>query len=60
MANVGGSKQLLFKSEGDVTHPSYIVATPMIAPEEYPRYYFNRKGWPSIVLQYIVDGKGLF
>jgi len=33
---------------------------PIIAPENYPRDYFNRKGWHSIVLQVVGDGKGLF
>ncbi|KAA8578346.1 hypothetical protein FQN60_007130, partial [Etheostoma spectabile] len=33
---------------------------PIIAPEEYPRDYFNRKGWHSIILQGVVDGRGLF
>ncbi|KAL1250552.1 hypothetical protein QQF64_018348 [Cirrhinus molitorella] len=33
---------------------------PIIAPEEYHCDYFNRKGWHSIILQGVVDGKGLF
>ncbi|XP_074527630.1 uncharacterized protein LOC141791248 [Halichoeres trimaculatus] len=33
---------------------------PIIAPQEYHCDYFNRKGWHSIILQGLVDGKGLF
>ncbi|XP_051996795.1 uncharacterized protein zgc:113227 isoform X1 [Xyrauchen texanus] len=33
---------------------------PIIAPEENPRDYFNKKGWHSIVIQAVVDGEGLF
>ncbi|KAA8578711.1 hypothetical protein FQN60_009233, partial [Etheostoma spectabile] len=33
---------------------------PIIAPQEYHCEYFNRKGWHSIILQGVVDGKGLF
>ncbi|XP_063284820.1 uncharacterized protein LOC134612308 [Pelobates fuscus] len=33
---------------------------PIIAPQEYHTDYFNRKGWHSIILQGVVDGKGLF
>lgn len=33
---------------------------PIIAPEDYPRDYHNRKGWHSVVLQAVVDGRGLF
>ncbi|KAM9425660.1 uncharacterized protein KZ484_011775 [Pholidichthys leucotaenia] len=33
---------------------------PIIAPEEYHTDYLNRKGWHSIILQGVVDGKGLF
>lgn len=33
---------------------------PIIAPEEYPGDYFNRKGWHSVVLQAVVNGKGQF
>ncbi|XP_060776402.1 uncharacterized protein LOC132885894 [Neoarius graeffei] len=32
---------------------------PIIAPEEYPRDYYNWKGWHSVVLQAVVDGRGL-
>ncbi|CAH2296351.1 Hypothetical predicted protein [Pelobates cultripes] len=33
---------------------------PIIAQQEYHTGYFNRKGWHSIILQGVVDGKGLF
>ncbi|XP_077088405.1 uncharacterized protein LOC143740226 [Siphateles boraxobius] len=33
---------------------------PILAPQEYHCDYFNRNGWHSIVLQGVVDGKGLF
>ena len=33
---------------------------PIIAPQEYHCDYFNRKGWHSIILQGVVDGKGIF
>lgn len=33
---------------------------PIIAPQDYHCDYFNRKGWHSIILQGVVDGKGLF
>ena len=33
---------------------------PIIAPQECHVDYFNRKGWHSIILQGVVDGKGLF
>lgn len=33
---------------------------PIIAPQDYHCDYYNRKGWHSIILQGVVDGKGLF
>lgn len=33
---------------------------PIIAPQDYHCNYFNRNGWHSIILQGVVDGKGLF
>ncbi|XP_057681077.1 uncharacterized protein LOC130909040 [Corythoichthys intestinalis] len=32
---------------------------PILAPQQYHTEYFNRKGWYSIVLQAVVDGRGL-
>nr|XP_054602405.1 uncharacterized protein LOC129164868 [Nothobranchius furzeri] len=33
---------------------------PIIAPQGFHTDYFNRKGWHSIILQGIVDGRGMF
>ncbi|XP_052407883.1 uncharacterized protein LOC127953028 [Carassius gibelio] len=33
---------------------------PILGPEDYHTEYFNRKGWHSIILQAVVDGRGLF
>uniref|UniRef100_A0A672GSN4 DDE Tnp4 domain-containing protein n=1 Tax=Salarias fasciatus TaxID=181472 RepID=A0A672GSN4_SALFA len=33
---------------------------PIIAPQDFHCDYFNRKGWHSIILQAVVDGRGLF
>ncbi|XP_051918103.1 uncharacterized protein LOC127598335 [Hippocampus zosterae] len=33
---------------------------PIIAPQENHRDYINARGWHSIILQGVVDGKGLF
>ncbi|XP_070397963.1 uncharacterized protein [Nothobranchius furzeri] len=33
---------------------------PIIAPRTFHTDYFNRKGWHSLILQAVVDGKGLF
>ncbi|KAL2084547.1 hypothetical protein ACEWY4_020065 [Coilia grayii] len=33
---------------------------PILAPQEYHTEYFNRKGWYSIILHAVIDGKGLF
>ncbi|XP_029930108.1 protein ANTAGONIST OF LIKE HETEROCHROMATIN PROTEIN 1-like [Myripristis murdjan] len=33
---------------------------PIIAPQHYHTDYFNRKGWHSLILQGVVDGKGKF
>lgn len=33
---------------------------PILAPQKYQCDNFNRKGWHSIILQEVVDGKGLF
>lgn len=33
---------------------------PILGPEEYHTEYFNCKAWHSIILQAVVDGKGLF
>ncbi|XP_037553127.1 protein ANTAGONIST OF LIKE HETEROCHROMATIN PROTEIN 1 [Nematolebias whitei] len=33
---------------------------PIIAPQHYHTDYFNRKGWHSIILQAVVDGRGQF
>lgn len=33
---------------------------PIITPPQYHMDYLNRKGWHSMILQGVVDGKGLF
>uniref|UniRef100_A0A3P9P187 DDE Tnp4 domain-containing protein n=1 Tax=Poecilia reticulata TaxID=8081 RepID=A0A3P9P187_POERE len=33
---------------------------PIIAPTTYHSDFFNRKGWHSLILQGVVDGRGLF
>lgn len=33
---------------------------PIVAPQVFPRDFYNRKGWHSIILQGVVDGRGLF
>ncbi|XP_062849329.1 uncharacterized protein zgc:113227 [Trichomycterus rosablanca] len=33
---------------------------PITAPELYPKDYYNKKGWHSIIIQAVVDGRGLF
>ncbi|KAL2102557.1 hypothetical protein ACEWY4_001725 [Coilia grayii] len=33
---------------------------PILAPQNYHCDFFNRKGWHSIILQGVVDGKGIF
>ena len=33
---------------------------PIISPCDYPADYYNRKGWHSIIMQGVVDNKGLF
>ena len=40
--------------------PTLRTHIPIFAPQEYHCNYFNRKGWHSIILQGVVDGKGLF
>ncbi|XP_034057701.1 protein ALP1-like isoform X2 [Gymnodraco acuticeps] len=33
---------------------------PILAPRDYPKDYYNRKGWHSVVLQAVVDDRGMF
>ncbi|KAM9314090.1 uncharacterized protein KZ484_023919 [Pholidichthys leucotaenia] len=69
-------EQLRFPDEGRFTEMSAYIESrwglplcvgaiagshiPIIAPEECHTDYFNRKGWHSVILQGVVDGKGLF
>nr|XP_033932532.1 protein ALP1-like [Pseudochaenichthys georgianus] len=33
---------------------------PILEPENYPKDYYNRQGWHSVVLQAVVDGRGMY
>ncbi|XP_028325402.1 non-structural maintenance of chromosomes element 4 homolog A isoform X1 [Gouania willdenowi] len=56
-------KATFFKNHWEVPQCVGVIDArhiPVNVPEKYLRDYCNRRGWHSMVLQAVVDGKGLF